>query len=160
CRHQRRRGGRDGRPGRAPPGAARGARRCRRDAVGGLMLLAYTTRNLLARRRSVLPPLLAVAAAGGNAPSLRAGEGGPRETMVATGSPDNAVVIQHGQMGPLDGTIALPALASIQIAPGIAKSDGKPLVSAEYLTMIGIRTQGVSRAQLVFRGVEPVALAV
>jgi putative ABC transport system permease protein len=80
---------------------------------------------------------------------------GLRETLVATGQPDNVVVIRRGSQTEVQSGVDRASAAIVESLPGIATGeDGKRLVSKEPVVLINLpkRSTG-SPANVVIRGV-------
>ncbi len=119
--------------------------------------LAYTTRNLLARKATT------AFAAGGIAlvvlvfvSVLMLGEGF-RTTVVSTGSPGNAIVLRSGATSELVSAVGREQAAIVKTQPEVAiGEDGKPLAAAEMIFIINIPRLGTDEpSNVVVRGVEP-----
>jgi putative ABC transport system permease protein len=85
-----------------------------------------------------------------------------QDALVATGSPDRAVVLRAGATGEISSTLLVDAVATIKNAPGIARSeDGKPAATADFVAAVNLlRKENGTRAGLVVRGVDAAAFAV
>ncbi|AGW14669.1 ABC transporter permease [Megalodesulfovibrio gigas] len=122
--------------------------------------LSYSWRNL-ARRR-----LTTALTAGGMAlvvfvfaATLMLAEG-LRQTLVATGSPHNAILLRKGAETEVQSGIERWAAGIVRTSPEIAPGqDGLPLVARELLVLIGLpkKRTGVV-ANVPVRGVEPASL--
>jgi putative ABC transport system permease protein len=82
--------------------------------------------------------------------------------VLATGSPDRAIVLRGGATGELSSTLLVDAVSTIKDAPGIARTaDGSAAASAEFVTGVNLlRKENGNRAGLAVRGVEPTFMAV
>src|SRR5512147_206015 len=104
------------------------------------LLLAYSLRNLLARR------LTTALTAGGMAlvvfaftAILMLAEGLQR-TLVDSGSPDNAVVIRRSSASEVQSVVARAEAAVVETQPEIASgADGRPLAAREIVVLINLR---------------------
>jgi putative ABC transport system permease protein len=85
-----------------------------------------------------------------------------QSALLATGSPDRAIVLRSGATGEISSTLLVDAIATIKDAPGIARaSDGKPAATADFIAAVNLnRKEDGARAGLVVRGVEPAVTAV
>jgi ABC-type lipoprotein release transport system permease subunit len=123
--------------------------------------LSYSWRNLVTRR------LTTTLTAGGMAlvvfvftATLMLAEG-LRQTLVATGSPGNVIVLRKGsetevQSG-LERVQASAMIARAEIAPG---GDGRPLAAREMVVLIGLTKKSTGKtSNVVIRGIEPASLA-
>ncbi len=117
--------------------------------------LSYSYRNLLARR------LTSFLTAGGMglvvfvfAAALMLTEG-LRQTLVATGSYDNAVVLRAGSETEVQSALDRTQAAIIASQPEIAMGPEEPLVAAEAIILINLPKRGTSRpANVMIRGVQ------
>ena len=83
------------------------------------------------------------------------------EAVLATGSPDRAIVLRAGATGEFSSTLLVDAVATIKDAPGIARAAGGPAASAEFVTGVNLlRKENGARAGLTVRGIDPAAMAV
>jgi putative ABC transport system permease protein len=82
--------------------------------------------------------------------------------VLATGSPDRAIVLRAGATGEFSSTLLVDAVATIKDAPGIARADdGKPAATADFVAAVNlIRKEDGARAGLAVRGVDPAVMAV
>jgi putative ABC transport system permease protein len=84
---------------------------------------------------------------------------GIMETISSTGHPDRAIVMRAGSNSELASNISRDAAQTIADAPGVKRgADGKPLVSAETITMLDVTTVDDSWANVVVRGVGPAVM--
>jgi len=84
------------------------------------------------------------------------------DAVLATGSPDRAIVLRSGATGEFSSTLLVDAVATIKDAPGIARgADGKPAATADFVAAVNLyRKEDGARAGLGVRGVDPAFLAV
>lgn len=84
------------------------------------------------------------------------------DAVLATGSPDRAIVLRAGATGEFSSTLQVDAVQTIKDAPGIARTDdGKPAATADFVSAVNLlRKEDGARAGLGVRGVEPVFMAV
>lgn len=84
------------------------------------------------------------------------------DALLATGSPDRAIVLRGGATGEISSTLLVDAVATIKDAPGIARGpDGKPAATADFVAAVNLfRKEDGARAGVVVRGVDPAAPAV
>jgi putative ABC transport system permease protein len=91
---------------------------------------------------------------------LSIGEGF-RHAMTVAGSPDTAIVLRSGATTEMTSVLLRPEVNIISTAPGVAKRDGKPLVSPELFVIVDVPMRaGGSEANVPLRGVEQQALHV
>jgi len=84
------------------------------------------------------------------------------DAVLATGSPDRAIVLRAGATGEFSSTLPVDAVATIKDAPGIARGDdGKPAATADFVAAVNLfRKEDGARAGLAVRGVDPAIMAV
>ena len=117
--------------------------------------MSYIARNLFARK------LTTVLTAGGMAlvvyvfATVLMLAAGLRETLVATGQPDNVVVIRRGSQTEVQSGVDRASAAVVESLPDIATGeDGKRLVSKEPVVLINLpKRETGSPANVVIRGV-------
>lgn len=82
--------------------------------------------------------------------------------VLATGSPERAIVLRSGATGEISSTLLVDAVATIKDAPGIARGpDGKHAATADFIAAVNLnRKEDGARAGVVVRGVGPAVLAV
>ncbi len=122
--------------------------------------LSYSYRNLWTRR------LTTVLTAAGMAlvvfvfaATLMLAEGLQR-TLVATGSPDNAIVIRKSANSEVQSGVERPQAAIVESDPAVAIGpDGRPLLAKELVVLINLTKRGSDKpANVVIRGVGPASL--
>jgi ABC-type antimicrobial peptide transport system permease subunit len=122
--------------------------------------LSYSYRNLLARR------LTSFLTAGGMAlvvfvfaAALMLTEG-LRQTLVATGSFDNAVVLRAGTETEVQSAIDRTQAGIVSSQPEIAMGSEGPLVASEAIVLINLPKRGTGKpANVMIRGVQPASFA-
>lgn len=84
------------------------------------------------------------------------------DAVLATGSPDRAIVLRAGATGEFSSTLLADAVATIKDAPGIARAaDGTPAATANFVAAVNLfRKEDAARAGLAVRGVDPAVVAV
>ena len=84
------------------------------------------------------------------------------DAVLATGSPDRAIVLRAGATGEFSSTLLVDAVATIKDAPGIARApDGTAAATANFVSAVNLlRKEDGSRAGLAVRGAEPAVMAV
>jgi len=121
---------------------------------------AYSWRNLWTRR------LTTALTAGGMAlvvfvftATLMLGEG-LRQTLVATGSPDNAIVLRKGSETEVQSGVARDAASAITTRPEIATTaDGRPLAAREAVVLLALTKKSTGKvSNVVVRGTEDASL--
>src|SRR5579872_3578273 len=64
---------------------------------------------------------------------------GFRQTLVASGSPQNAIVLRKGSTAETSSALGRPDVPIIESLPQVARgADGRPLASPELLTVIAL----------------------
>ncbi|MEJ2069269.1 MAG: ABC transporter permease [Syntrophobacterales bacterium] len=122
--------------------------------------LSYSYRNLLARR------LTSFLTAGGMAlvvfvfaAALMLTEG-LRQTLVATGSFDNAVVLRAGTETEVQSAIDRTQAGIASSQPEVAMGSEGPLVASEAIVLINLPKRGTGKpANVMIRGVQPASFA-
>ena len=86
---------------------------------------------------------------------------GFRAALTGAGSPDTAIIMRGGSDTELSSGLALASTRIIKDAPGIRRTDGGPVASAELFVVVDVpkRSTG-SPANVPLRGVEPAAFGV
>lgn len=123
--------------------------------------LAYNVRNLLVRRWTSAFSAGGIALVVAATLLLGALVGGLQRMLVATGEPDNLVVLRKGATN--DGTSQVPREAALALRSltGVARgTDGEVLASPELVNQPFLVTRTGSRENVLVRGVEPVAFRV
>lgn len=122
--------------------------------------IAYIARNLFARKLTTL------LTAGGMAlvvyvfATVLMLAAGLQETLVATGSDDNVVVIRRGSQTEVQSGIDRAQAAAVETLPDIATGeDGRKLVSKETVVLINLPKRDSGKpSNVVIRGVTPTGL--
>jgi putative ABC transport system permease protein len=121
---------------------------------------SYSLRNLLTRR------LTTALTAGGMAlvvfvfASVLMLAAGLRATLVATGSPDNAIVLRAGAETEVGSMIERDQAQVVATQPEVATGrQGEPLAVKETLVLVNLPKRGTGKpANVTIRGVEPASL--
>jgi len=123
--------------------------------------IIYNLRSVRARWVSAIVAVLGIAGTVGVFIAMLSLARGFKATLVASGSPDNALIRRAGSTGEIDGTVPLDQVKVIQDAPGIARDGDRPLVSPEVVVIAAfpLRATGTD-ANVQVRGVSPDALKV
>ena len=122
--------------------------------------LAYIARNLTARKLTTL------LTAGGMAlvvyvfATVLMLAAGLEETLVATGQPDNVMVIRRGSQTEIQSGVDRPSAAIVESLPDIATgADGKKLISKEPVVLINLPKRDSGKpSNVVIRGATPAGL--
>jgi putative ABC transport system permease protein len=86
---------------------------------------------------------------------------GFRATLVASGSPDNALVMRAGSSSEMMGGITLDSIKVIQDAPGIARGSNGPLITQDVVGVMPIPLISTGTdANVQIRGVSPNVLEI
>src|SRR5438132_109502 len=87
---------------------------------------------------------------------------GFRATLVASGSPHNAIVLRKGATAETVSSVLRPDVPILESLPQVARDrDGRPLASSELVTIISLpRTTDNQPANVPVRGVGPKAYEV
>ncbi len=123
--------------------------------------LAYNVRSLLVRRWTSAFSAGGIALVVAATMLLAALVGGLQRMLVATGEPDNLIVLRKGATN--DGSSQVPreAAQALRTMTGVARApDGEVLASPELVNQPFIRTREGQRENVLVRGVEPVAFRV
>ncbi len=123
--------------------------------------LRYNTRNLVVRRWTTLFTAGGIALVVAVTILLAALVDGLKHTLVATGEPDNLVVMRKGATN--DGSSQVPreAARAVRTLEGIARAaDGTALASPELVNQPFMLVPGGGRENVLVRGVQPVAFQV
>jgi putative ABC transport system permease protein len=122
--------------------------------------LSYIARNLTARKLTTL------LTAGGMAlvvyvfATVLMLAAGLRETLVATGQPDNIVVIRRGSQTEVQSGVDRPSAAIVETLPDIATgAAGERLISKETVVLINLAKRDSGKpSNVVIRGATPTGL--
>jgi putative ABC transport system permease protein len=123
--------------------------------------LIYNVRSLSARWTSTVVAVLGIAGTVGVFVAMLSLARGFEATLVASGSPINAIVRRAGATSEMDSGVTLDQVRVIEDAPGVARAGAGPLVSREVVVVAAFPLRGrdtEGNAQV--RGVSAQALAV
>jgi putative ABC transport system permease protein len=88
--------------------------------------------------------------------SVLAMTGGLRQTLLATGAPDRAVVLRNGATAEVSSVLSAEATATIMNAPGIARTpDGKAALTGDVVVAMNLGKREGGLGALTVRGVSP-----
>jgi putative ABC transport system permease protein len=123
--------------------------------------LSYNLRNLRLRWRSTLATMVGIALVVVVFIFVRALAHGMESTYVNTGDERNLIVLRKGSTAESSSQISREEARRIKYLEGIARDEhGEPLASAEIIVLIVLdRTGGGGSANVLVRGISPVALA-
>jgi putative ABC transport system permease protein len=123
--------------------------------------IIYNLRSVRARWVSAIVAVLGIAGTVGVFIAMLSLARGFKATLVASGSPDNALIRRAGSTGEIDGTVPLDQVKVIQDTPGIARDGDRPLVSPEVVVIAAFPLKATGTdANVQVRGVSPDALKV
>lgn len=124
------------------------------------LLLYYSLRNLLARRMTT------VLTAGGMAlvvfvfAAMLMLAAGLEQTLVDTGSPENAVVLRRSSETEVQSSIERGEAAIAEVQPEVALGDdGRPLAARESVVLFTLEKRDGSPANVTIRGIDEPSLA-
>ena len=159
CRRSRR-----GHRERHSPGFGSDAHaRCRSVPEGLTMAipLTYNVRSVRARWTSAIVAVIGIAGTVGVFVAMLSLARGFRATLVASGSPGNALVMRAGSTSEMMGGVTLDSVKIIQDAPGIARDSAGPLVTEEVVGVIPFPLiSSGTNANVQVRGVSPNVLRI
>jgi putative ABC transport system permease protein len=98
--------------------------------------LIYNVRSVRARWTSAIVAVVGVAGTVGVFVAMLSLARGFRATLVASGSPGNALVMRAGSTSEMMGGITLDSVKIVQDAPGIARDSEGPLVTQEVVGVV------------------------
>lgn len=122
--------------------------------------LSYIARNLWARKLTTALTALGMALVVYVFATVLMLAAGLRETLVATGQPDNVIVIRRGSQTEIQSGIDRVSAAIVETYPEIAVGeDGRKLMSKEPVVLISLpKRQTGSPSNVIIRGVTPEGL--
>jgi putative ABC transport system permease protein len=123
--------------------------------------LNYNLNSLRVRWSSTVVAVLGIAGTVGVFVAVLALAKGFKTTLVASGSPGNALLLRGGSTSEMSSAISLDQEHIIEDAPGVARDSSGPLVSGEVVVIapFPLKSTGTD-ANVQVRGVSPKALAV
>ena len=123
--------------------------------------LTYNLRSLKVRWTSTVVAVLGIAGTVGVFVAMLSLAQGFKATLVASGSPQNAIVRRAGATSEMESVMQLDQVRVIEDAPGVERGSGGPLVSPEVVVIAAfpLRSSGTD-ANVQVRGVSPKVLAV
>ena len=102
----------------------------------GSVPISYNFRSVRARWTSTIVAILGIAGTVGVFVAMLSLARGFRATLVASGSPGNALVMRAGATSEMMGGITLDSVRVVQDAPGIARDSSGPLVTQEVVGVV------------------------
>lgn len=123
--------------------------------------LTYNLRSLRARWTSSVVAVLGIAGTVAVFVAMLSLARGFKATLVASGSPHNAIVRRAGATAEMESVVALDQVRVIEDAPGVARGRPGPLVSPEVVVIAAfpLKSTGTD-ANVQVRGVSPKVLSV
>jgi putative ABC transport system permease protein len=118
--------------------------------------LIYNIRSVRARWTSTIVAVLGIAGTVGVFVAMLSLAHGFKSTLVASGSPGNALVLRAGSPSEMMGGVTLDSVRIIQDAPGIARNANGPLVTQEVVGVMPFPLISTGTdANVQIRGVSP-----
>jgi putative ABC transport system permease protein len=123
--------------------------------------LIYNIRSVRQRWTSAIVAVLGIAGTVGVFVAMLSMARGFKATLVASGSPGNAIVLRAGPTAEMYSVLTVDQVRIIEDAPGVARSQGGPLVSPEVVVVAAfpLKKTGTD-ANVQVRGVSPRVLEV
>jgi len=123
--------------------------------------LIYNVRSVKARWASAIVAVLGIAGTVGVFIAMLSLARGFKATLVASGSPGNALVLRAGSPSEMMGGVTLDTVKIIQDAPGIARGASGPLVTQEVVGVVPFPLVSTGTdANVQVRGVSPNVLGI
>ncbi len=128
----------------------------------GNVPISYNFRSIRARWTSTIVAILGIAGTVGVFVAMLSLARGFRATLVASGSPGNALVMRAGSSSEMMGGITLDSVKITEDEPGVARDEsGQPLVTQEVVGVIPIPLISTGTdANVQVRGVAPNVLQI
>ncbi|HKT68390.1 MAG TPA: ABC transporter permease [Terriglobales bacterium] len=129
--------------------------------VIGSVPISYNLRSVRARWTSTIVAILGIAGTVGVFVAMLSLARGFKSTLVASGSPTNALVMRAGAASEMMGGITLDSVKVLQDAPGIARDNSGPLVTQEVVGVVPFPLVSTGTdANVQIRGVSPNVLRI
>ncbi len=127
----------------------------------GNVPISYNFRSIRARWTSTIVAVLGIAGTVGVFVAMLSLAHGFKATLVASGSPGNALLLRAGSPSEMMGGVTLDSVKIVQDAPGIARDAVGPLITQEVVGVIPfpLITTGTD-ANVQVRGVSPNVLRI
>jgi putative ABC transport system permease protein len=128
----------------------------------GSVPISYNFRSIRARWTSTIVAILGIAGTVGVFVAMLSLARGFKATLVASGSPGNALVMRAGSSSEMMGGITLDSIKVLQDAPGIARDpSGAPIITQDVVGVIPVPLISTGTdANVQVRGVSPNVLEV
>lgn len=122
----------------------------------GSVPISYNFRSIKARWKSTIVAVLGIAGTVGVFVAMLSLARGFKATLVASGSPDNALVMRAGSTSEMMGGITLASVRIIQDEPGVASDGSGALVTQEVVGVVPFPLISTGTdANVQIRGVSP-----
>ncbi|HJT01753.1 MAG TPA: ABC transporter permease [Terriglobales bacterium] len=129
--------------------------------IVGSVPISYNLRSVRARWSSTIVAILGIAGTVGVFVAMLSLARGFKSTLVASGSPTNALVMRAGAASEMMGGITLDSVKVLQDAPGIARDNSGPLVTQEVVGVVPFPLVSTGTdANVQIRGVSPNVLRI
>jgi putative ABC transport system permease protein len=123
--------------------------------------VSYNFRSIRARWTSTIVAVLGIAGTVGVFVAMLSLARGFRATLVASGSPGNALVMRAGSSSEMMGGITLDSVKVVEEAPGVARDASGPLVTQEVVGVVPFPLISTGTdANVQVRGVSPNVLQI
>jgi putative ABC transport system permease protein len=99
----------------------------------GSVPISYNFRSIRARWTSTIVAVLGIAGTVGVFVAMLSLANGFKATLVASGSPGNALILRAGSPTEMMGGVTLDSVRVVQDAPGVARDSSGPLVTQEVV---------------------------
>jgi len=127
----------------------------------GNVPVSYNFRSIRARWTSTIVAVLGIAGTVGVFVAMLSLAHGFKATLVASGSPGNALLMRAGSSSEMMGGVTLDSVKAVQDAPGIARDSAGPLITQEVVGVIPIPLISTGTdANVQVRGVSPNVLRI
>ncbi|PYU29800.1 MAG: ABC transporter permease [Acidobacteria bacterium] len=127
----------------------------------GSVPISYNFRSIKARWTSTIVAVLGIAGTVGVFVAMLSLANGFQATLVASGSPGNALILRAGSPTEMMGGVTLDAVRVVQDAPGVARDSSGPLVTQEVVGVMPFPLISTGTdANVQVRGVSPNVLRI
>ena len=127
----------------------------------GSVPISYNFRSIKARWTSTIVAVLGIAGTVGVFVAMLSLANGFQATLVASGSPGNALILRAGSPTEMMGGVTLDAVRVVQDAPGVARDASGPLVTQEVVGVMPVPLISTGTdANVQVRGVSPNVLRI
>src|SRR6516162_9950662 len=127
----------------------------------GSVPISYNFRSIKERWTSTIVAVLGIAGTVGVFVAMLSLARGFKATLVASGSPGNALIMRAGSSSEMMGGITLDSIRVAQDAPGVARDQNGPLVTQEVVGVVPFPLVSTGTdANVQVRGVSPNVLTI